>query len=187
LGERWHVKLAHNALDTVHAVGPVGTDREDIADRSGSDPGNDPVEVLGTRVEELHGRIDALQESAPAPTAVIEHRVLSTATAGDNDAADSREAHDGDRSTAEGGHLEDLTKAELYQQAREAEVQGALGHEQARADQGPFREGRQASRGKTLMIAGLQGTRPESNGKRKGVTVGDKTDDFKSRAKEAVG
>jgi hypothetical protein len=124
LGERWHVKLAHNALDTVHAVGPLGTDRGGVADRPGDEPGNDPVDVLGTRVEELHGRIDALQESAPAPTAVIEHRVLSTATAGDTDAADSREAHDGDRSTAESEQLEDLTKAELYQQAREAEVQG---------------------------------------------------------------
>lgn len=123
LGERWHVKLAHNALDTVHAVGPLGTDRGGVADRPGRKPGNDPVDVLGTRVEELHGRIDALQESAPGPTAVVEHRVLSTATAGDTDTAIGGEA-DSDRLTAESEHFEDLTKAELYQQAREAEVQG---------------------------------------------------------------
>jgi hypothetical protein len=54
---------------------------------------------------------------------VSEHRV-TTVTPEDNDAGDSRQAHGGDRSTAEGGHLEDLTRAELYQQAREAEVHG---------------------------------------------------------------
>lgn len=54
-----------------------------------------------------------------------EHRVSTTASAGDNDdAAAARDAHDGGRSTAQSGELEDLTKAELYQQARDAEVQG---------------------------------------------------------------
>lgn len=53
-----------------------------------------------------------------------EHRVSTTASAGDNEAAAARDAHDGGRSTAQSGELEDLTKAELYQQARDAEVQG---------------------------------------------------------------
>lgn len=162
LGERWHVKLAHNALDTVHAVGPLGTDRGGVADRPGSDPENDPVDVLGTRVEELHGRIDALQEPAPAPTAVIEHRVLSTATAGDTDAADSREAHDGDRSTAESEHLEDLTKAELYQQAREAEVQGRSDMSKHELIKALSENDNKPVEGGPSLISGLQGTRPNS-------------------------
>lgn len=42
-GERWHVTLARSALDA---------QARDVAGRSGSDPGNDRVHELGTRVEE---------------------------------------------------------------------------------------------------------------------------------------
>lgn len=58
LGERWHVKLAGNALDAQARDVSLGTDRGDVAGRSGSDPGNDRVHELGTRVEELTGRVE---------------------------------------------------------------------------------------------------------------------------------
>jgi hypothetical protein len=125
LGERWHAKLARTALETDVRDVPVETEHRDFGDQAGSDASvrtEAAVEALEERVEALQERVDALQGSAATRTGG--ERVPTPASAGDTEAASKRPARNGDTSPAEGEDLVDLTKAELYQQAQEAEVPG---------------------------------------------------------------